>query len=189
MCHRLWPSSQRPDNGERPDLIPGHLGRNEAGPATGPSGMGGGQLALPPSSVPRSLTLRTARSTHVNGSADLVSMLADPYTRTGIRGRPARPPGSRCAPDRSLARLSSRAGAGRNTRGNPPARCYGGRAAAPRRRDAENLCEEVSEPQVEQHWQDQLGLELRVAGRPGRTAGAGLFAVGAEVVTTVCCLT
>ena len=136
----------------------------------------------PPSSVPRSLTLRTARSTHVNGSADLVSMLADPYTRTGIRGRPARPPGSRCAPDRSLARLSSRAGAGRNTRGNLPARCYGGRAAAPRRRAAEILCEEVSEPQVEQQWQDQLGLELRVAGRPGGPAGAGLFAVGAEVV-------
>ena len=189
MCHRLRPSSRRSDNGERPDLIPGHLGRNEAGPATGPSGMGGGQLLLPPSSVPRSLTLRTARSTHVNGSADLVSMLADPYTRTGIRGRPARPPGSRCAPDRSLARLSSRAGAGRNTRGNPPARCYGGRAAAPRRRDAESRGGEGSEPQVEPHWQDEHRLQLRVAGRPGRTAGAGLFAVGAEVVTTVCCLT
>jgi hypothetical protein len=191
MCHRLRPSSRRPDNGERSDLIPDHLGRDVPWPATGPSGMGGGQASPPPSSVPRSLTLRTAHSTHVNGSADRVLWLADPYTRTGIRGRPARPRGSnfaRCAPDRSLARLSSRAGAGRNTRGNPPARCYGGRAAAPRRRDAENLCEEVSEPQVEQHWQDQLGLELRVAGRPGRTAGAGLFAVGAEVVvTTVCC--
>ena len=188
MCHRLWPSSQRPDNGERPSYRT--IWGGECGSATGPSGMGGERLN-PPFVGSSVIDLRTAHSTHVNGSADRVLWLADPYTRTGIRGRPARPRGSnfaRCAPDRSLARLSSRAGAGRNTRGNPPARCYGGRAAAPRRRDAENLCEEVSEPQVEQHWQDQLGLELRVAGRPGRTAGAGLFAVGAEVVvTTVCC--
>ena len=189
MCHRLRPSSRRPDNGERSDLIPDHLGRDVPWPATGPSGMGGGQASPPPSSVPRSLTLRTAHSTHVNGSADRVLWLADPYTRTGIRGRPARPRGSnfaRCAPDRSLARLSSRAGAGRRSRGAPPARCYGGRAAAPRRRDAESRGGKASETRVE--LQDPPRLQLRVAVRPGRTAGAGLFAVGAEVVvTTVCC--
>ena len=187
MCHRLRPSSRRSDNGERPDLIPDHLGRGMPRPATGPSGMGGGQASPPPSSVPRSLTLRTAHSTHVNGSADRVLWLADPYTRTGIRGRPARPPCSRCAPDRSLARLSSRAGAGQSSRGAPRAQCYGGRAAAPRRRDAESRGGKASETRVE--LQDPPRLQLRVAVRPGRTAGAGLFAVGAEVVTTVCCLT
>ena len=179
MCHRLWPSSQRPDNGERPDLIPDHQGR---GGRLSHRTFGNGRRAVEPphSSVPRSLTLRTAHSTHVNGSADRVLWLADPYTRTGVRGRPARPPCSRCAPDRSLARLSSRAGAGQSSRGAPRAQCYGGRAAAPRRRDAESRGGKASETRVE--LQDPPRLQLRVAVRPGRTAGAGLFAVGTEVV-------